>query len=297
MNQTKIKSALATLCLACSIMATAQNATTTHTVERGETIESIAKKYNVTEEELIKANPDAAEMVFAGMKLNVPANTRNNTTERDESKSVYYETNSVDITTAQKSGKEGMSETKDFTQETDTEEDKTGKIEPSMEFAFPSLGSLQGDGAEQYKMTFGMQTSFGAKFFITNSLFAEAQIGYKYLQTNWKKKYAELNLGKGGTIDLTTHSIYLPLYFGAQIKDFTFKFGPYFDYIVSGREKGENHSQKFSKKEKIKDDKLSVGLNFCARYSMFGLKFNIGLTNYTGIKDCKEMAVAFVIGM
>lgn len=34
-----------------------------------------------------------------------------------------------------------------------------------------------------------------------------------------------------------------------------------------------------------------------ATAKMYGLKFNIGLTNYAGIKDCKEMAAAFVIGI
>ena len=74
MNQTKIKSALAALCLMFSITASAQT-TVTHTVERGETVESIAKKYNVTPQDIINANPDAAELVFAGMKLEIPAKT------------------------------------------------------------------------------------------------------------------------------------------------------------------------------------------------------------------------------
>ena len=76
MNQTKIKSALVAICLAFSIAASAQT-TVTHTVERGETVESIAKKYNVTPQDIINANPDAAEFVFAGMKLEIPKNSGN----------------------------------------------------------------------------------------------------------------------------------------------------------------------------------------------------------------------------
>lgn len=84
MNQTKIKSTLVAICLAFSIAASAQT-TVTHTVERGETVASIAKKYNVTPQNIINANPDAAEFVFAGMKLEIPKNS-GNIKERDTQK-------------------------------------------------------------------------------------------------------------------------------------------------------------------------------------------------------------------
>ena len=43
-----------------------------HTIQRGETLESIAQKYNVSVEALKKANPNAANIVYVGMKLNIP---------------------------------------------------------------------------------------------------------------------------------------------------------------------------------------------------------------------------------
>lgn len=68
---------LKTIVLAIAIamianVATAQG-TKVHVVERGETIESIAKKYNVTKDELIKQNPDVAQFVYVGMELTIPA--------------------------------------------------------------------------------------------------------------------------------------------------------------------------------------------------------------------------------
>lgn len=44
----------------------------THVVERGETLTTIAKTYGVTEQALIKANPDAASFCYVGMVLNIP---------------------------------------------------------------------------------------------------------------------------------------------------------------------------------------------------------------------------------
>ena len=43
-----------------------------HTIQRGETLESIAQKYNVSVDAIKKANPKVAEMIFVGMKLNIP---------------------------------------------------------------------------------------------------------------------------------------------------------------------------------------------------------------------------------
>jgi len=44
----------------------------THTVQRGETIESIARKYNVTVDALKQANPNVKQTIYVGLKLNIP---------------------------------------------------------------------------------------------------------------------------------------------------------------------------------------------------------------------------------
>lgn len=48
------------------------SAQNTHVVQAGETIESIAAKYNLAPEEIIQANPNAADFCFAGLKLTLP---------------------------------------------------------------------------------------------------------------------------------------------------------------------------------------------------------------------------------
>ena len=50
-----------------------------HTVQRGETIESVAKKYGISVSDLQQANPSTRDYFYAGMKLVIPrkANTQN----------------------------------------------------------------------------------------------------------------------------------------------------------------------------------------------------------------------------
>lgn len=55
----------------CAATAAAQTVRK-HVIERGETLESIATRYGVTTEEIIKLNPDAAQLVYVGMELALP---------------------------------------------------------------------------------------------------------------------------------------------------------------------------------------------------------------------------------
>lgn len=54
-----------------------------HTVQRGETIESVAMKYSISASDLQQANPSTKNYFYAGMKLVIPhkANTNNTTAQ------------------------------------------------------------------------------------------------------------------------------------------------------------------------------------------------------------------------
>lgn len=62
----KVLSIIIILCVSASVMAQS-----THTVKQGETMESIAKQYNISVGELRKEN-QSAEMLFPGLLLNIP---------------------------------------------------------------------------------------------------------------------------------------------------------------------------------------------------------------------------------
>lgn len=66
------KTILSIILLLVCVFAMAQSQTITHVVQRGETIESIAKYYNVSVEDINKANPNMDGVVYVGMKLIIP---------------------------------------------------------------------------------------------------------------------------------------------------------------------------------------------------------------------------------
>ena len=61
--------------------AIAQTSTIKHTVDRGETLQSIAKRYATTEAKIIELNPDAAQFVYVGMELVIPVVASQETTK------------------------------------------------------------------------------------------------------------------------------------------------------------------------------------------------------------------------
>ena len=66
------KTILSIILLLVCVFAMAQSQTITHVVQRGETIESIARYYNVSVEDISKANPNMDGVVYVGMKLSIP---------------------------------------------------------------------------------------------------------------------------------------------------------------------------------------------------------------------------------
>lgn len=61
---------------ACTSTASVIQEFVSHQVEAGETVYSISKKYNVTEKQIIKLNPDAKRSIYEGLVLILPANAK-----------------------------------------------------------------------------------------------------------------------------------------------------------------------------------------------------------------------------
>jgi LysM repeat protein len=75
---------------ACTSTTAAFQEFVSHQVKAGETVYSISKKYNVTEKQIIKLNPDASRSIYEGLVLILPADAKavelTNGTEQEEVK-------------------------------------------------------------------------------------------------------------------------------------------------------------------------------------------------------------------
>lgn len=310
MNQTKIKSALVAICLAFSIAASAQT-TVTHTVERGETVASIAKKYNVTPQDIINANPDAAELVFAGMKLEIPAKTA---AIKNEVKKAGIEANA----TSRSNNKE-YKEDRVLSSESFQYDNGAGKGSPSTSHAAPVRlkiiagltlaqwtgkdfkdGNFSDDNGERKinnKPLYSFHIGAVADYNFTESLYAGMGLifnrtGYKQDGANNSGKYWNdegANYEGENKAEMTTNRIEIPLHIGGMynISDGTCIFleaGPYLSYAISGESKNKGYftthedihsgeTEYFNKKEKIGKGSLKDYQKF-----EYGLSATAGLS-------------------
>lgn len=271
--------AMITIILLCAIPTFAQSIKK-HVVERGETLASIAEKYGVSQEEITKLNPDAAQFVYVGMELTVPGKANTATVNTDEA-SVNTESVEKQKNTPMTAYKERYTNKAHTTADEETQ--NAGDVKPIMEIAIKYI-ALNGDGAEIYKNSIlgGTGFAFGARYFFNEQIFMEGLIGYQWRWIDIEKKYGD---GK-----LETHSIYLPVRIGAKIGDFHIKAGPYFDYVVSGKQEIGTGQNKI--KSKVKEDRFSVGASLALGYKGFEVSFGLGLTDFCGIKKCKETFVS-----
>mgnify|MGYP005942743725 CR=1 FL=1 len=75
MYKTTIFRRLMLVLIAASMATGIMSADIIHTVNRGETLSSIAQKYGVSEEKIIKANPQAAQFIYVGLELTIPTSS------------------------------------------------------------------------------------------------------------------------------------------------------------------------------------------------------------------------------
>ncbi len=153
-----------------SIVVKAQTTTVKHIVDRGETLSSIAKRYNTTEEKIIELNPDAVQFIYVGMELTIPVTATLPVSNNDSSQKSSVLKTSVPI--------QNSSETLSDSQKTN-DYDKWNFV-TSVSYGFPP--KPEGEGISGSSFTLGMTA--GANYNITKSFYVGARIGYNFANTN-----------------------------------------------------------------------------------------------------------------
>lgn len=209
----------------------AQTATTKHIVERGETVESIAQKYGVTKDEIVKLNPDAAQFVYVGMELVVPKIANQEMTKKKTA---------ITNDTALSSEKSSATDHTIWTNKS-SDKFKIGVV------AGYSINNYTGKDIKDTKNQSGFHVGLDLRYHINKYLFAEGSLeiatkGYK------KEEFDTSGEGwddEGPNYDITTKTtmstinLEIPLYIGANYEGFFIKTGPYLSYVLSGKKKSD----------------------------------------------------------
>ena len=198
-----------------------------HTVQRGETLESIAQKYNVSVSALKSSNPNAANAVYVGMKLTIPSNagsyTPTQTTPTSTTSSSSSSSSSSSYTTVTSSSTKsyggGSGDAGNF------------ELELQAGLSLNNYTGKEGGHDINADMKVGFHGGLKGRYFFSNNFYGEigalfATKGYKY-----KKN--------GVDATMNTYNIDIPINVGVSFNvadnmRLRFFAGPYLTYAFDG---------------------------------------------------------------
>lgn len=232
-----------------------------HTVQAGETLESIAKKYNMSVYRIQQANPESQNYFYIGMKLNIPG--KRESKSKEESQSVV-------------SSQQQIVDDTHYTSRFYNMQNHGSVIE---EVSFSDMIST-GDAKDLLAgFSFGVSVNFGYKYFLHNNFFVEGMLGYsgRIMQSDIVKT--------GNDFSMNLHNITLPIHVGGflPVSDklaFGFFAGTRFDYAIAGNGESDGEKIKFSDIKKVENFKcltpyLELGVDICLK-SGAAIRFTYG---------------------
>lgn len=253
-----------------------------HTVQRGETLESIAQKYQVTKEAITKNNPNVDDSFYVGMKLNIPAEKQEkqyiNTTEQrqdDETCTLHNDgKEQYEKVTYPPSENKSLRNTWHF----------TFRLGPSFYGKEKKGGMNKENGyTSTFSQSWGYEADLGAHYYFLENLYVSAMIGY--LQAS---SLSHLNeIGSLISTSVVSHNVIMPLELGfyypfSRYLGVLLEAGPTLYYAVDGYTKINKEKITFSEME----DKYNTKIDRFGAYLRLGGGFNIfgfRLQGYYGI--------------
>ena len=164
--------------------------TVKHVVERGETLASIAERYGITEDEIIKLNPEAAQFIYVGMELWIPvvkSDVIHNETRAAIEKSLVVPKS--DVSSTNKIGNQ-------------VDGNKQWKVVFNIGFGFPTLPDEMDGSCYTYAVT------LGGNYNVTESFYAGFRLGYNS---------STINMDSPMDVTQKFHFITLPLEAGYRL--------------------------------------------------------------------------------
>lgn len=228
---------------AISLMAMAQHQVVTHVVQRGETIESIAKQYNVSVADINKANPNAEGVVYVGMKLQIPLSTEKQSANTPD----------ATLTTVNK-GKQTKTTDVELSETPVAQTNSTAKAAKSQTGNLEFVGEI-GYGFIEGSDNFMYEITAGVNYFFLKNLYAGARIGYNSANYNSMVKVEGQSINsKSGC-----HLLQIPLELGYAFRYHSFALVPFAGLNANIGLSGKSKIRTYGKNGKTESHKQKTG--------------------------------------
>lgn len=241
-----------------------------HTIERGETLESIARHYNVTVDAIKKANPEIGDMFFTGMIIVIPSKAPAQT-------SIMSNVTDTNLTSQQQSSEE-QRPIPATTSSTDNKPDyaiRRGDRFVFMDIAYTLESFKNKDSEMSFSSSVNMAYEIGGGYYLVNNLFIEGAIGLTYGRFTDTPKPGYNNGYKKR--EQTSYGIQIPIHIGGSLPignscKLNLYTGPACGFPLSTKVKidGEKQNDKT-------DIKISVAWVLGANLNLGGFKLGVNL--------------------
>lgn len=246
-----------------------------HTIERGETIESIAKLYGVTPDDIIKANPNAKDMFYAGMVLKIvttsPSSVTNNYNPQTNDESTIIMSSNQgkesDKNAEYNSDKISLKDSIDPIENEEESYFRKGKNFFGVQIGYLFLKENKSSGGSSSSYSSGFSMMYDLRFgrYLIDNLFVDMNAGFAFSSTSIKVQIPGF---KSTEQDYEFYSIPLNFHIGYTIpfnsrSGVSLYTGPMISFPVGSKYKVDG------KKEKAKID-LKTAFNWD-----FGLELNL----------------------
>lgn len=275
-----------------SISAFAQS-TVKHTVDRGETLATIAKRYGTTEARIIELNPDAAQFIYVGMELTVEVTAASDGKQDAAAPQSNPSGNAI-------FSSQNVSQNVESSSSYEEPKERKGTFAGGFEFTAGFISkseSAKVEGTRAYSAPkYSYRVVGGASYNITNELFAGAKIGWETVHSSGTVNNNVTGLIKS---EDNFHFITIPLEVGYVLGNpEKFSLVPFagadLNFCLSAKRKTEQSGNKES--NKIKCDDFGANFRLGIKVGLWGINI-IGSYMIPTYKDVYGDKNYFSVGL
>lgn len=204
-----------------------------HIVAKGETVTSIAKKYNVSETALVEENPVLKNYIYVGMKIRIPSNaTKQVVSEPAKSQNTPTEVVATvekkETNTTQLTPLTTAPQKENFLKNSFSPERQPATFTPHRTYAGFAFYLPTVEGLDDSHSAWGVEaTGFGYQFFLSQNFFLDASGHVLFKHTN--VKYSEESQMRNNQF-----TFQFPIMVGLEISGFQLRSGGFLEYTLIG---------------------------------------------------------------
>ena len=289
------------LCAICCYALTAAAQSTVHSVQRGETLASIAKQYHLSIDELKAANPYIGKKLYVGIKLQIP--------EVKEAPRVEEVAAATPVKEKKQKAQAKQEKERDVVKKTVKEE--KAKIPATTEketaynkwavsfnityyFAEGTSSKNFGNGIRSYDSSFGMGFDLAANYYFAKSAFIAPGIG---VMSSNSRGYNFSGYGTSNKHSNSSTAVRIPIMVGYDLAfskkiGLTLQTGPHLGYIVAGYHEENGDKIKF----KVMEDTEPFHVNWSVGAFIYWGETRLGAEYLIGLKEGSEGTFGVSLG-